>query len=149
MNKKCCFTYCGNICTVFICLQLQIPFAGKFLRRLLRKTLLAFVIHHHMLHWDHIWPLKPLQWWKKCTIGFYLSSDVISMVSDRFNTLIMVFQTERDRSGVTMMSLSNVHLYVFLLSQCWVLMFILSSSISSVMWFFLWKDWLRIFPGCR
>ncbi len=51
MNEKCCFAYCGNICTVFYaCLQLQIPFAGKFLRRSLKKTLLAFIIHHHMLH---------------------------------------------------------------------------------------------------
>lgn len=117
MNKKCCFTYCGNICTVFYACSFKFLLLESFLGGLWEKTLLAFVIHHHMLHWDHIWPLKPLQWWKKCTIGFYLSSDVISMVSDRFNTLIMVFQTERDRSGVTMMSLSNVHLYVFLLSN--------------------------------
>ncbi len=112
----------------FFCLQLQIPFAGKFLRRPLRKNTACFRNTPSYVALRSYLALKTTAVMKKCTIGFYSSSDVISMVSDRLNTLIMVFQTVRDRSGVTMMSLSNVHLYVFLLSQCWFLMFIPSSS---------------------
>lgn len=65
---------------VFLCLQLQIPFAGKFLRRPLRKNTACFRNTPSYVALRSYLALKTTAVMKKCTIGFYSSSDVIRQV---------------------------------------------------------------------